>query len=131
MLVIPDERVAHRDLHQAVVELGCDLRRLGALGQVDHPAELAVEPLADVELDVVSLDPRAPGPGDGQHAVGEPQVDLLGVDPGELDLDHEVVPAGQDVGGRHPRGRVGALRGLSPGRLAPRGHRGSASVRAR
>ena len=100
-------------------------------GSVIDPAELAVEPLADQELRGVVGRPGPTGARDGEHAVAEAQVDVLGVDAGQLDPDHQVVALAPGCRWPAPTPRRGCAR--TPRRRARRrrGGRSSASAPAR
>ena len=82
-------RLWHHDLQHAVLRRGLDLVGLHVAGQGDRAAEGAVEPLGAVHLLLGGVVREVPLALDGQQAVLEGDLHLVGLDAGKLDR-HQV-----------------------------------------
>src|SRR3712207_1424441 len=103
------------DLEHTVLEAGAYLALIYALGQGDAPPEGAVEAFADVVAHLCFARLARAFPRDGQHAVGERDVDVFPAHARELGPDDQVSPPSEYVRGRHPGGNVGPLTGFLSG----------------
>src|SRR5215208_446827 len=103
--------LGHQDLEYAVVGRGLDSLCHHMGGQGDRPPEGAVAALDPVELLLGGVMGEVALALDGQQAILHGDVQVVGVDPGQLDRDQVGVLALGDVQRRRPgRGPIAALR---------------------
>src|SRR5215217_6578843 len=102
--------LGHHDLEHAVLERGLDLLGLDLGGQGDRAPEGAVAALDPVELLLGGVMGEVALALDGQQAILQGDLQVVGLDPGQLDRDQVGVLALGDVQRWRPgRGRTAAL----------------------
>ena len=96
-----------RTLEHALVEARPDLVRLDALRQGDVALEVAVRPLEAVVAALLHRLLEPPLALEGEHVVVDLDLDVVGVEAGQLGAQHDGLVRVEDVHRRRPRGAGG------------------------